>query len=155
MPGEFYVEKKAEKVNLEAVESSLADLNAKADGIKARTDNLAGEIPGQGSTSADWQTAEADVISIGFAGVRYKIHDLTLSIHNLAGTQVRIRLYKQVNGTERKVYDQAFDAAADPLGLSVINGSWAIHDTLRVTLQSNNAADNGQAVDYDYMLEVM
>ena len=155
MPGEFYVEKKPEKVNLEAVESSLADLNAKADEIKARTDNLAGEIPGQGSATADWQTAEADVISIGFTGVRYKIHALTIGIHNLAGTQVRIRLYKQVNGTERKVYDQAFDASADPLGLSVINGSWAIHDTLRVTLQSNNAADNGQAVDYDYMLEVM
>jgi len=26
---------------------------------------------------------------------------------------------------------------------------------LRVTLQSNNAADNSQAVDYDYMLEAM
>jgi hypothetical protein len=26
---------------------------------------------------------------------------------------------------------------------------------LRVTLQSNDAADNGHAVDYDYSLEVM
>ncbi len=66
-----------------------------------------------------------------------------------------MRLYKKVNGTERKVYDQSFDATSDPLGLPVINGTWAIHDVLRVTLQSNNAADNGKAVDYDYMLEKM
>ncbi len=155
MPGEFYVENKAEKVSLESVESSLAGLNTKADEIKARTDNLAGETPGQGSTTADWQIAEANVISIGAAGIRYKIHDLTLGIHNLVGTQVRVRLYKKVNGTERKVYDQSCDATSDPAGLPVINGTWAIHDVLRVTLQSNNAADNGKAVDYDYMLEKM
>jgi hypothetical protein len=155
MPGEFYVEGKQEKVSLQGVESSLADLNAKADAIKTKTDNLAGETPGQGSTTADWQAAESNVISIGNAGTRVKIHDLTLSIHNLVGTQVTIRLYKKVNGTERKVYDQTFDATADPPGLPVINGTWAIHDVLRVNLQSNNAADNGQAVDYDCLLEVM
>ena len=155
MPGEFYVEGKQEKVSLQGVETSLADLNAKADAIKTKTDNLAGETPGQGSTTADWQAAESSVISIGNAGTRVKIHDLTLSIHNLVGTQVTIRLYKKVNGTERKVYDQTFDATADPPGLPVINGTWAIHDILRATLQSNNAADNGQAVDYDCMLEVM
>ncbi|MDD4986925.1 MAG: hypothetical protein PHQ43_14350 [Dehalococcoidales bacterium] len=155
MPGEFYVEGKQEKVSLQGVESSLADLNAKADAIKTKTDNLAGETPGQGSTTADWQVAESSVISIGNAGTRVKIHDLTLSIHNLVGTQVTIRFYKKVNGTERKVYDQTFDATADPPGLPVINGTWAIHDILRATLQSNNAADNGQAVDYDCLLEVM
>lgn len=155
MPGEFYVENKAEKVSLEAVESSLAGLNTKADAIKARTDNLAGENPSQGETTADWQTVETNVVNIGAAGVRNKIHDLTLSIHNLVGTQVRVRLYKKVNGTERKVYDQAFDVTTDPAGLPVINGSWAIHDVLRVTLQSNDVADNGKSVDYDYMLEAM
>lgn len=155
MPGEFYVENKAEKVSLEAVESSLAGLNTKADAIKARTDNLAGETPWQGETAADWQMVETDVVSIGVTGVRNKIHDLTLSIHNLVGTQVRVRLYKKVNGTERKVYDQAFDATTDPAGLPVINGSWAVHDVLRVTLQSNDVADNGKSVDYDYMLEAM
>ncbi len=155
MPGEFYVENKAEKVSLEAVETGLANLNTKADAIKARTDNLAGEIPLQGEITADWQTVETDVVSIGTAGVRRKIHDLTLSIHNLVGTQIRIRLYKKVNSAERKVYDQVFDATADPAGLPVINGTWGIHDVLRVTLQSNNAADNGKAVDYDCMLEEM
>jgi len=155
MPGEFYVENKTEKVSLEAVESSLAGLNTKADAIKARTDNLAGETPWQGETTADWQMGEANLVSIGAASVKNKIHDLTLSIHNLVGTQVRVRLYKKVNGTERKVYEQAFDATTDPAGLPIINGSWAIHDVLRVTMQSNDAADNGKAVDFDYMLEAM
>ena len=148
MPGEFYVEGKAEKV-------SLSGLEAKIDAVKTQTDRLAGETPGEGSTTADWQIGEADVVSIGASSVRNKIHDLTLSIHNLAGTQVTARLYKTVNGVERKVYEQKFDTTIDPAGLPVINGSWAIHDVLRVTLQSNDAADNGKAVDYDYMLEAM
>ncbi len=95
------------------------------------------------------------MISIGSAGVRNKIHDLTLSIHNLVGTQATVRLYKAINGTQRKVYEQNFNAVTDPPGLPVINGSWAIHGVLRVTLQSNDAADNGKAVSYDYMLEAM
>ena len=148
MPGEFYVEGKAEKV-------SISGLEAKIDAVKTQTDRLAGETPGEGSTTADWQAGEADVVSIGASGVRIKIHDLTVSIHNLAGTQVTARLYKTVNGVERKVYEQKFDTTIDPAGLPVINGSWAIHDVLRVTLQSNDAADNGKAVDYDYMLEAM
>jgi hypothetical protein len=53
------------------------------------------------------------------------------------------------------VYEQRFDTTTDPPGLPIINGIWAIHGVLRVTLQSNNAADNGKAVDYDYMLEAM
>jgi len=61
MPGEFYVEGKQEKVSLQGVETSLADLNAKADAIKTKTDNLAGETPGQGSTTADWQAAEREM----------------------------------------------------------------------------------------------
>ena len=148
MPGEFYVEGKAEKV-------SLAGVEAKIDAVKTQTDRLAGETPGEGSATADWQVGEADVISIGASGVRNKIHDLTVSIHNLAGTQVTARLYKTVNGVERKVYEQRFDTTTDPPGLPIINGSWAIHGVLRVTLQSNDAADNGKAVDYDYMLEAM
>ena len=148
MPGEFYIEGKAEKV-------SLAGVEAKIEAVKTQTDKLAGEAPGSGSTTADWQTGEADVVSIGASGIRNKIHDLTLSIHNLVGTQVTARLYKTVNGMERKVYEQRFDTTTDPPGLPIINGSWAIHGVLRVTLQSNDAADNGKAVDYDYMLEAM
>ena len=134
MPGEFYIEGKKEKEALE---------------------QLQGEDPVSGSTASDWQTAEADVVSIGEEGTRFKIHDLTLSIHNLAGDQITVRLYKLVDGLERCCYQQVFDAASDPSGLPVINGTWAIHGVLRVTLESNNAADNGKTVDYDYMLEAM
>ena len=148
MPGEFYVEGKAEKVSLSGIE-------AKIDAVKTQTDRLAGEVPGTGSTTADWQVSETDVVSIGASGVRNKIHDLTVSIHNMVGTQVTARLYKTVNGVERKVYEQRFDTTTDPPGLPIINGSWAIHGVLRVTLQSNDATDNGKAVDYDYMREAM
>ena len=148
MPGEFYIEGKKEKV-------TVKDLSAEVAAIEAKLDKLAGESPGEGSTSANWQTAESNVVSFGVADTRYKIHDLTLSIHNLAGTVITVRLYKPVYGIERCVYEQTFDATADPPGLPIINGTWAIHDVLRVTLQSNNVADNGQAVDYNYVLEAM
>ena len=123
--------------------------------IKDQTDKLAGAAPVTGSATQDWQTAEADVVSIGEAGVSNKVHDLSLNISNLVGTVITVRLYKKVNAVERKVYEQAFNAATDPPGLPVINGTWATHDIIRATLQSNNAADNGKAVDYDYMLEAM
>jgi len=142
----FYV------LNTAAVDTApiLAALAA----IQSQTDKLAGEAPVTGSTVANWNAAESDVISIGAAGVRYK-RSLLLSIHNLVGNVITVRLYMQVNGVERRVYEQAFDATADPPGLWVVNGTVGIHEALRVTLQSNNAADNGQAVDYDYMLEAM
>ncbi len=124
-------------------------------GIKDQTDKLAGAAPVTDSATQDWQTAEADVVSIGTADTRNKVHDLSLNVSNLVGTVITVRLYKKVNGTERKIYQQAFNAASDPPGLPIINGSWATHDVIRVTLQSNNAADNGKAVDYDYMLEAM
>ena len=122
--------------------------------IKTQTDKLAGAAPVTGSATQDWQTAEADVVSIGEVGVSNKVQDLSLNISNLAGVLI-IRLYKNINGVERKLYEQSFNAATDPPGLPIINGTWATHDVIRVSLQSDNAADNGQAVDYDFMLEVM
>ena len=123
--------------------------------IKTQTDKLAGAAPVTGSTTQDWQTAEADVVSIGEAGVSNKVQDLSLNISNLVGALIIVRLYKNINGVERKLYEQSFNAATDPPGLPIINGTWATHDIIRVSLQSDNAADNGQAVDYDFMLEAM
>ena len=123
--------------------------------IKTQTDKLAGAAPVTGSATQDWQTAEADVVSIGEAGVSNKVQDLSLNISNLVGTLIIVRLYKNINGVERKLYEQSFNAATDPPGLPIINGTWATHDVIRVSLQSDNAADNGQAVDYDFMLEAM
>ena len=133
-------------------------LTASADqatGIETQTDKLAGAAPVTGSVTQNWQTAEADVVSIGAAGVSNKVHDLSLNVSNLVGTLITVRLYKNINGVERKVYEQSFNAATDPPGLPIINGTWATHDVIRVSLQSDNAADNGQAVDYDCLLEVM
>jgi len=176
MPGEFYIEGKREKVSLVGLETGLSELEGKldhgshglaalktlidevegkGDTIKGQTEKLAGEAPVTGSATQNWQAAESDVAAIGSPGVRNKIHDLTLSIHNLVGTSITVRLYKQVNGIERCVYQQTFDATSDPPGLPIINGTWAIHGVLRASLQSNNPADNGQPVHYDYMLEAM
>ena len=123
--------------------------------IKTQTDKLAGVAPVTGSATQDWQTAEADVVSIGEAGVSNKVQDLSLNISNLVGALIIVRLYKNINGVERKLYEQSFNAATDPPGLPIINGTWATHDVIRVSLQSDNAADNGQVVDYDFMLEAM
>jgi hypothetical protein len=123
--------------------------------IKTQTDKLAGAAPVTGSVTQDWQTAEADVVSIGEAGVSNKVQDLSLNISNMVGALIIVRLYKNINGVERKLYEQSFNAATDPPGLPIINGTWATHDVIRVSLQSDNAADNGQAVDYDFMLEAM
>ena len=148
MPGEFYIEGKAEKVSLKGIETRLTI----SEGKLAK---LAGAAPGTGSTTGDWQTAESEVVTIGAHNVRYKVHSLVISIHNLVGTAVTARLYMLVNGVERKVYEQIFDAAADPPGRGISKGTVGIHEVLRVTLQSNEAADNGQAIDYDYMMEEM
>ena len=123
--------------------------------IKTQTDKLAGAAPMTGSATQDWQTAEADVVSIGEAGVSNKVQDLSLNISNMVGALIIVRLYKNINGVERKLYEQSFNAATDPPGLPIINGTWATHDVIRVSLQSDNAADNGQAVDYNCLLEAM
>ena len=162
MPGEFYIEGKREKVGLSQILANQAEiltrqgeLENKGDAIRSQTDKLAGSAPVSGSATQDWQTAESDVVSVGANNTRYKLHSLLLSIHNLVGTAVTVRLYMQVNGVERKVYEQAFDATSDPPGLWIVNGTVGIHEVLRVTMQSNNAADNGRSVDYDYTLEAM
>ncbi len=155
MPGEFYLKGKQEKLDLSQILAGLNRLEVTAEAVKAQTDKLAGENQASGSVMADWQTAEAEVVSLGAANIRNKLHSLLLGIHNLVGTVITVRLYMKVKGVERKVYEQAFNAATDPPGLWIVNGSVAIHEVLRVTLQSNEIADNGQTVDYDFLMEAM
>ena len=130
------------------------NISANITSILTQINKLAGVAPGVGSTVANWQAAEANIISIGADNIRNKLHSLVLDINPLAGT-VTIRLYQQVNGVERRVYQQAFTVAADGPGLWIVNGTVGIHEVLRVTAQSNNAADNGQAIGYDCSLEAM
>jgi hypothetical protein len=148
MPGEFYIEGKQEKLNLQAI-------LAKLDEILAKLEGPADIEPITGDTTTDWNTAESEVVSIGAADTPYRLHSLLVSIHNLVGTVITVRMYMLVNGTERKVYEQTFNAASDPPGLWLVNGTIGIHQALRVTLESNDVADNGQDVDYDYLLEAM
>ena len=162
MPGEFYIEGKKEKIDLSQILANQAqmltkqeEIETRVDTIRSQTDKLAGASPVTGSAAQNWQIGESDVVSIGASNTKYKLHSLLLSIHNLVGTAVTVRLNMKVNGVDRKVYEQAFDATADPSGLWIVNGTVGIHEVLRVTLESNNAADNGQAVDYDCMLEAM
>jgi hypothetical protein len=149
------IKQKTDNLPVDPASQSLTASATQVTGIKGQTDKLAGAAPVTGSATQNWQTTEADVVSIGIAGTRNKVHDLSLNTANLIGTAVTIRLYKKVNNVERKVYEQSFNAATDPPGLPIINGTWATHDVIRVTLQSNNAADNGKAVDYDCLLEAM
>lgn len=122
--------------------------------IKTQIDKLAGETPGVGTTIENWQIAEANVVSVGANNVKNKLHSLLLDINALVGA-VTVRMYMQINGIERRVYQQNFTVAADGPGLWIVNGTIGIHEVLRVTAQSDNAADNGQAICYDYMLEAM
>jgi len=159
MPGEFYIEGKKEKVDLTEIKNIISEVQTSITQVQNNVTTLVnrseGLAPVAGSVIQNWQTAESNVVTIGAASVRYKVHALLLSIHNLAGTTITIRLYLPVNGAERKVYEQSFNAATDPPGLWIINGTLGIHEALRVTLQSNDAADNGKSVDYDFMLEAM
>ena len=148
MPGEFYIEGKQEKLSLQEILAKLAEILAKLEGP-------VDVEPLTGITIADWNTAESDVVSVGAADTTYKLHSLLLSIHSLVGTVITVRMYMSVNGTERKVYQQVFNAATDPPGLWLVNGTIGIHQILRVTLESNDPADDGQEVDYDYLLEAM
>ena len=134
------------------IQTSVTQVQNNVTTLVTKSEGLA---PVTGDATANWNAAESDVVSIGAHDTRYKIHSLLLSIHNLVGNVITVRMYTAVKGTERKVYEQSFDAAADSPGLWVINGTLGTHEALRVTLQSNNAADDGKAVDYDYMLEAM
>jgi len=143
--------------------SGLAALKALIDAVEAKLDKLAGETPVSGSMAGNWQSGMAtsgetgaDVVTIGANDTRKKLHSLLLSIHNFAvGAKVTVKLFMQVNGTERKVYQEDFNKGTDPDGLWVVNGTVGIHEVLRVEVQSNRPADNGVALHYDYMLEAM
>ncbi len=145
MPGKFYIEGKKEKLDISSILEMLEQ-------IKGMLAVPAAIEPVSGSTAADWETAEAEVVLIGAPDTVHKVHSLILDITGLMGT-ITIRLYTEVDGVERQVYSETFTAAADGPGLWIINGSLAIYGFLWATLESDNAADNAQPVGWQYMLE--
>ncbi len=120
--------------------------------IATQTNKLAGQAPVSGAAIQPWFTSESDIVSIGDSGVNTKVNDLSISIRNLVGTVITVRMYKQINGSPDKFFETDFDATTDPPGIILLSFI-AIHDVVDITLQSNNPADDGKGVDYDYMLE--
>jgi len=158
------------KTLIDAIEDKLDDgtlglaaLKALIDAVEAKLDKLTGQAPVSGSVVGNWQSGTAtsgetgaNVVTIGANDTKKKLHSLLLSIHNFqSGGKVTVKLFMQVNGTERKVYQEDFNKGNDPDGCWVVNGTLGIHEELRVEVQSNRAADNGMALHYDYMLEAM
>ena len=158
------------KALIDAIEAKLDDgtsgleaLEDLLDAIEAKLINLSGEDPVSGSVTGNWYSGTAtsgqvgaDLVTIGTSDTKKKLHSLLVDIGSiLSGSKITVRLYMQVNGTERKVYQEEFTKDTDPDGLWVVNGTVGIHEALRVEAMSNKAGDNGLAIGYDYMLEAM
>ena len=151
------------EVKLDDGVSGLDALKALLDALEAKLDKLAGETPASGSVTGNWNSGTAtsgetgaDLITIGSNNTRKKLHSLLINISSLqAVAKVTIKLFMQVNGIERKVYQEEFTRGTDPDGLWIVNGTVGIHEILRVEATSNKASDNGAAIEYDYMLEAM
>ena len=131
---------------------------------------LAGQAPGEGTVSANWNTATGtsgeageDLVTIGTAATRYKLHSLLLDVIALTdGALIDVKLFMKINGNERKIYDQSFTVPTtaagetpppDTLGLWIVNGTVVIHDALRVEVYSNT--NENVAIAYTYVLEEM
>jgi len=127
---------------------------------------LRGESPVSDSVTANWQSgagtsleAGADLVSIGTAGDRKKLHSLVVGIGALTvGATITIKLFMSVNGVDTKVYPpvgSTWTPGTDPNGIWVVTGTLEIDGVLRVEVQSNNVGDNGRAITYKYDLEDM
>jgi hypothetical protein len=126
--------------------------------IKTQTDKLAGQATVANAVVANWQAAETNLVTIGANGVSNKLHLLIVDISTLVGN-ISIRVYHRVNGVERRIFpipaNTTFTAAASAPAIPVVDTTMAITEALRITIQSDNAVDNGQSVAYEYKLEAM
>lgn len=129
-------------------------------------DKLAGKTPVTGQVTANWNTstgtsgeAGEDLVTIGANDTKNKLHSLLLDVSDLTdGANIRVKLFMQVNGVEKKVYDQGFivptgTTPPDTDGLWIVNGTVGIHEALRVEVYSDT--NESKAIAYDYMLEEM
>jgi hypothetical protein len=119
---------------------------------------LSGGLPGtNGNLAANWQAAETTLCTIGAPLTRVKVLNLTIGINAMVGN-VTIRAYADVNGVERCIFPipaaTTFSVALDQPAILIIS-SLGIKNALRITIQSDNPADNGAVVSYDYLVEAM
>ncbi len=152
MPGEFYIEDNKLKNDITEIKNSVSQVTNNVTTLITKSEGM---TPVSNWVEGNWGDDEQEVVTIGAAGFKCKVQSLLLSIRNLVGTSITVRMYLVVNGEEDKVYEQSFDPSSDPPGLWIINGTVGIHEALRVTLQSNSEDDSGEAVGYDYLLEAM
>jgi len=146
-----------------ALESAIATAQGDITDIKTQTDKLNGELEAQGATTANWQSgtgtsgeAGADLCTIGSDGVRKKLLSFLISLHDLtAGANITVKMFMQINGTERKLPVKTFVIGTDTPGQWIIDKAVGIHRAIRVEVQSDNASDNGKSIGYDFMTEVM
>ncbi len=115
-------------------------------------------VAGNNHIIANWQTAETDLFTIGAVGQAIKIHSLIVGIQNLVGN-ISIRLYTLVDGVERCIFPipniTTFTVVIDQPAIPVIDSTFGIRNALRVTIESDNALDNGAEVSYQYLGERM
>jgi len=118
--------------------------------------------PTSGSEIANWKSgaatsglAGADLVTIGANDITNILHTLIVAINALeAAANINVRLYAQVNGTERRIDPgETYIKGTDPDGLTVVNSPLAIHEAVRVEVYSDNILDDGKAIAYDYLLE--
>ena len=101
MPGEFYIEDQKLRSDITDIKNSVTQVTTNITTLVTKSEGM---IPVTGAAEGDWQSEESDVVTIGAPGARYKVQSLLLSIQNLAGTIITVRIYMAINGEERKVY---------------------------------------------------
>jgi len=117
--------------------------------------------PTSGTTTANWNTATGtsgesgeDLVTIGANDTEYILDSLVLDVSACTnGAVLTVKLFQQVNGTERKVYSEGFVVNTDPDGLWIVAGRVGIHEALRVEVYSDTS--ESVAIAYDYILEAM
>jgi hypothetical protein len=119
---------------------------------------LHGAAPTTGSTTANWNTAPANICQIGSAGVRYKIHSLLIDLTNMTGN-VTLTMTISINGNQRQIYPPILATPYVPgtnaPGVALINGTFGIANVLTIQAYSSLLADNGAAIGFEFMLEAM
>ena len=105
-----------------------------------------------GSTTANWNAAEADLVTIGADNIINQIGSLSIGIMNTTGN-LTIKFYMKINGTERELknLERMVDNVTLGPGVMVITGTLEIRAALRITVQSDAAGDDGKAITFDYV----
>ena len=117
----------------------------------------------KGSTTVNWQSgtgtsgsAGGDVVTIGTNDDGKLVDSLIVDISALtAAANINIRLYQQINGTEKCILDDDYLVGTDPQAIAVINSPIGMYEALRCELSSDNALDNAKTIPYEYTLEDM